>query len=346
VKLALAGAALLVLNAALLLLGPAAEAPRAPAGVHPVRIGLVFDVGGRGDKSFNDAAFLGVERARRELGAEVEVIEPSDSADRESGLRLLAARGFDLIIGVGFVFSDDMYRMAGEYPRLHFADIDYAKFDEHGPVAPPPNMVALKFREEEGAYLVGAAAALASRTSVLGFVGGMDIPLIHRFEDGYRAGAERVCPRCRVLAGYAGVTPDAFKNPSRGKELALSLYAQGADVVFHAAGSTGLGVFEAARKTSHLAIGVDADQYREAPGLVLTSMIKRIDVAVFHAARGVADGSFAGGVSVFGLAEGGLDYVYDEHNRDLFPPGARERVEALRAELVARKPGAGGEPLR
>ena len=337
-RLPAACAALLVVNVALLLAGQRAGVPAratAPAGARPVRVGLVFDVGGRGDKSFNDAAWKGVDRARRELGAEVELIEPGEGADRESGLRLLAAEGFDLVIGVGFIFSDDMYRIAGEYPAVRFADIDYAKFDQHGFVVPPANMAALKFREEQGSFLVGALAALTSKSGAIGFVGGMDIPLIHKFEEGYRAGALHVRPDCRVLVGYAGVTPEAFKNPSKGKELAMAQYGQGADVIFHASGSTGLGVFEAARATSRLAIGVDADQWDEAPGHLLTSMTKQVDVAVFEAARAVQAGTFQGGLRVFGLAEGGVDYVYDEHNRGLLPPGVRERVEALRADIIA-----------
>jgi basic membrane protein A len=300
-------------------------------------VGLVFDVGGRGDKSFNDNAYLGLERAVRELGVRAEYIEPGEGADRESGLRLLAAEGFDLIIGVGFIFSDDMYAMAREYPQVRFACIDYAKFDARGFVVPPDNMVALKFREEEGAYLVGALAALTSRSQTVGFVGGMDMPLIHKFEAGYRAGARAVCPGCRVLAGYAGVTPDAFKDPGRGKELALAQIASGADVLFHASGSTGLGVFAAAREQGRLAIGVDADQWAEAPGRVLTSMIKKVDVAVFDTVRAVLDGRWAGGVRSFGLAEGGLDYVYDAHNHGLVADAARARVEALRGDVIARR---------
>jgi basic membrane protein A len=338
-RLAWTSAALALLNVALLCVR-GREAPARPTGpgAGGVRVGLVFDVGGRGDKSFNDAAWLGVERARRELGARVEMIEPGDGADRESGLRLLAAEGFDVVIGVGFIFSDDMYQIALEYPRVRFACVDYAKFGSQpggGFVAPPENMAALKFREEQGSYLVGALAALASPHRAVGFVGGMDIPLIHKFEEGYRAGARAVCPECRVLVGYAGVTPDAFKNPGKGKELALAQYAAGADVVFHAAGSTGLGVFEAARATGRYAIGVDADQWREAPGRILTSMTKKVDVAVFDSVREVAEGRFRGGLRVFGLAEDGVDYVWDEHNRGLLPDGARERVEALRRDIIA-----------
>ena len=226
---------LVLLNAALLLAGPRARVEgREPT----ARVGLVFDVGGRGDKSFNDLAWAGLERARRELGIGVQVIEPGDGSDRESGMRLLAAQGFDLVVGAGFIFSDDMFEIAREYPRTRFACVDYARFDARGLVPPPPNMVALKFREEEGCFLVGALAALASRTGTIGFVGGMDIPHIHKFQAGYTAGARAVRPDVRVLAAYAGVTGEAFKNPAKGKELALAQIRQGADVLFHASGST------------------------------------------------------------------------------------------------------------
>jgi basic membrane protein A and related proteins len=334
--------ALLVTVAALVVLNTVLLLPRSPRSRTQVRVnaprarvGLVFDVGGRGDKSFNDAAFLGIERAVRELGIEAQYLEPGDGSDRESGIRLLAAAGFDLVIGVGFMFSDDMYTVAREYPKVRFACVDYAKFGPQGFVEPPPNMVALKFREEEGAFLVGAVAALTSRSGTVGFVGGMDIPLIRRFEAGYRAGVGHVCRRCRVVAGYAGVTADAFKNPAKGKELGLAQYGAGADVIFHASGSTGLGVFEAARERGTYAIGVDADQWREAPGRILTSMIKRVDVAVFETVRAAIDGSFRGGVNTFGLKEGGIDYVYDAHNGPLVGATTHERVEALRSAIVA-----------
>lgn len=329
---------LMALN--ILLLLPRGSAPEGqsgtdPAGAARLRVGLVFDVGGRGDKSFNDAAYRGVERAMRELGIDAEFIEPGEGTDRESGLRLLAARGFDLIIGVGFVFSDDMLMVARDYPQRRFANVDYAKFDEHGFVMPPGNMVALKFREEEGSYLVGAVAGLSTRSHVVGFVGGMDIPLIHKFENGYRQGVLAVCPDCRVLVGYAGTSGDAFKNPTRGKELAMAQYAASAEVIFHAAGSTGLGVFEAAREHKQKAIGVDCDQWDEAPGVILTSMIKRVDVSVFEVIADLQRGRFNSGVRVFGLAEGGVDYVYAEPQRGMIAPDVRTRVEALRQQIVA-----------
>lgn len=302
-----------------------------------VDVGIVFDVGGRGDKSFNDGAFLGAERAMKELGARVRFIEPGEGSDREAGLRLLAAEGMDLVIGVGFIFSDDLTLLAREYPGVKFAGVDYAvAIDANGkPVPPPDNLAALKFREEEGSFLVGALAALVGKSKKLGFVGGMDFPLIHKFEMGYRAGVQAVCPDCTVIAQYAGVTPDAFKNPGRGQELGLSQYQQGVNVIFHASGSTGLGVFEAARRLGKLAIGVDADQYGEAPGFILTSMVKGVDEAVFGAIRQVRDGSFRGGIFELGLKERGVNYIDDANNAALITTEARERVEALRAEIIA-----------
>lgn len=301
------------------------------------RVGLVFDVGGLGDKSFNDGAYEGLLKARDELGAGIEFIEPGDGSDRESGVRLLAAKGNDLVLGIGFMFTDDLNLVAASYPETAFAGVDYAlQVDEDGQVIPPPhNVLALKFREEEGSFLVGALAALVSKTGTVGFVGGMDIPLIHKFQAGYTAGVQAVCEDCQVLAAYAGVTPVAFKDPGKGKELALAQYARGADIIFHASGSTGLGVFEAARARGKLAIGVDADQWSEAPGFVLTSMVKGVDRAVLEAAREVQAGTFQGGVKHLGLREGGVDYVYDVHNRALIPQAIRDQVEVLRQEIMA-----------
>jgi basic membrane protein A len=196
-------------------------------------------------------------------------------------------------------------------------------------------VAALRFREQEGSFLVGAVAGLVTKTKTVGFVGGMNIPLIHKFDAGFRAGVKQVCPNCKILAQYAGVTPDAFRNPGKGKEIAFSQYQQGADIIYHASGSTGLGVFEAARAAGKLAIGVDADQYDEAPGFVLTSMIKRIDVALFETVKRVKDGKFTGGIYDFGLAQDGVSYVYDDHNRKLIPESVVARVEALKKDVIA-----------
>jgi basic membrane protein A len=334
--LILAGA-LLLAHIALLAIHPSGAAQ--PPASDGLDVGIVFDVGGRGDKSFNDGAFLGGERAERELGARVHFIEPGEGSDREAGLRLLAAEHMDLVIGVGFIFTDDLTALAKEYPDVHFAGVDYAlATDSTGKVIPPPpNLAALKFREEQGSFLVGALAALVGKSKKVGFVGGMDIPLIHKFEAGYRAGVKQVCPDCQIVAQYAGVTPEAFRNPGRGKELALSQFTSGVNVIFHASGSTGLGVFEAARVEKKLVIGVDADQYSEAPGRILTSMVKGVDAAVFDAIKRVKDGVFQGGVYQFGLKEQGVGYVYDAHNKGLIPDAAHERVEELRREIIDGK---------
>ncbi len=333
-KLLWIGLGLLVFDVAMFFVGPE-EGLEHRGG--QVRVGLVFDVGGRGDKSFNDSAFEGLVRAQRELGVDVEYIEPGEGADRESAIRIFASRGFDLVIAVGFIFTDDVTLLAKEYPDTRFACVDYAvSTDDHGrPIPPPPNVAALKFREEEGSFLVGAIAGLVSETHRVGFIGGMDIPLIRRFEAGYRAGVAHVCPNCRVMVNYAGVTSGAFKDPGKGKELALAQYRRGADIIFHASGSTGLGVFEAARLTGKLAIGVDSDQYHEAPGHILTSMVKRVDVAVFRVIEEVVQARFTGGIQSFGLAEQGVGFVYDDHNRDLIPPEAVAKVRSISQDIVA-----------
>ena len=321
---------LLALAAAAALAGCSGD-PGAPAPAPPA-VGLVFDLGGRGDKSFNDAAWRGLERAKAELGLAAETFEPTDGADRESAVRMLAARGVPLIFAIGFMFTDDVDRLAGEFPAVHFACVDYALRPGKAPAA---NVLALRFKEEEGSYLVGALAALVSKSGTVGFVGGMESPLIKKFEAGYRAGAVAARPDATVLAAYAGSTGDAFRNPARGKELALAQYARGADVIYHASGSTGLGVFEAARENHKLAIGVDSDQYGEAPGFILTSMVKRVDTAVFSIIRDLEAGQWQGGVRVFGLGEDGVGWVYDQHNRALIPPPVKAKVDSLEREIVA-----------
>jgi basic membrane protein A len=306
--------------------------PSAPPGPNAhVRIGLVFDVGGRGDKSFNDAAYAGLLRAQRELGVSTEFLEPASSEDREAAMRLFAARGLDLVIGVGFIFSSDVDRVARDFPRVHFACIDYAP----PPGGAPPNVAGLVFHEEEGSYLVGGVAALMSKTKHVGFVGGMQTPLIRKFEAGYEAGVHAVCPDCVMHSAYTGTTPEAFKDPAQGKALAIAEIAAGADVLYHAAGATGHGVFEAAHDASCLAIGVDADQHDEMPDTVVTSMVKRADVTVFDTIHGVAEGHFEGGMHVFGVKDGAIDYVHDGPHATLLPRDVIARVELLRADVAA-----------
>jgi basic membrane protein A and related proteins len=323
-----------VAAAALSLLGACAKKAEepAPAGAPKPVIGLVFDVGGRGDKSFNDQAYAGLERAQKELGIQFHTLETGEGADREAAMRQLAAGDAALIFGVGFLFTDDIKSLAHEFPDKKFACVDYT-------VNPgdtlPRNLVALKFKEEEGSFLVGALAALVSTTGKVGFVGGMQIPLIKKFEAGYVAGVHAVNPRAQVIIKYAGSTGTAFKDPTKGKELALAEYNQGADIIYHASGSTGLGVFEAAREKGRLAIGVDSDQQDEAPENILTSMVKRVDVAVFDAIRETTEGRWSGGVKTFGLADEGVTWVYDARNKARIPDRAKAVVDSLRTEIIA-----------
>jgi len=307
----------------------------------PLQVGLVFDIGGRGDKSFNDAAYAGLEAAQKELGIQFTTLETSEGADREAQLRQLAAGPAQIVFGVGFLFTDDVRALAKEFPNKKFACVDYT-------VNPgdtlPPNLVALKFKEEEGSYLVGALAALLSKTHKVGFVGGMTIPLIKKFEAGYIAGVKAADPKCEVLVKYAGNTGNAFKDPTKGKELALAEYHSGADIIYHASGSTGLGVFEAARELNKLAIGVDSDQYDEAPGFILTSMVKRVDVAVLETIRAVKENRFEGGVKTFGVADDGVKWVYDDRNKALVPDAVKAKVDSLRARIVRGEITAPTEP--
>jgi basic membrane protein A len=296
-----------------------------------MHVGLVFDVGGLGDKSFNDSAHQGLLRAEQELGISFQYLEPGEGSDREEPLRLMAAGEADLIFGVGFLFTDDITTVAEAFPQKKFACIDYAIKDD---ALPPENLAAIKFREEEGAFLAGALAAMVSESGAVGFIGGMEGALIRKFEAGFAAGARHINPEIRVLVNYAGVTGSAFKNPSKGKELALAQYDAGADIIFHASGGTGLGVFEAARSRELLAIGVDSDQWNEAPGYVLTSVLKRVDVAVYRVIEETLNGEFPRGIQVFGLADGAVSLVIDERNRRWITPEMEARLKALEREIV------------
>jgi basic membrane protein A len=328
-----AGIGVAALIATLVLPARSARSPSGSVGSRHARarVGLVFDVGGRGDKSFNDAAYAGLVRAADELEVEAELVEPAGSEDREAGMRLFAARGFDLVVGVGFIFSSDVDRVARDFPAVSFACVDYGA----PPEGPLPNVTGLVFHDEQGSFLVGAVAGLTTRTRRVGFVGGMRMPLIERFEAGYAAGVRATCADCVVQAAYAGMSPDAFRDPAKGKAIAIAEIAGGADVLYHASGSTGHGVFEAARDAGKLAIGVDTDQYDEMPGTVLTSMVKRADVAVFDTIRSVVEGRFRSGMHVFGVADGALDYVHAGPHAAMLPPETIARVEALRVQIAS-----------
>ncbi len=325
---------LVAINVALVIAGwLVVPPPDKPVGAG-IRVGLVFDIGGKNDKSFNESAWHGLSRARDELGVDVQYIEPTEGSDRESALRTLAARGVDLVIGVGFIFGPDLERLAAQFPNVKFAGIDYSPSEG---VRPLPNLAGLRFREHEGSFLVGAIAGLITRTKIVGFVGGMKIPLIRKFEAGYEAGVRHVCPACRVLSAYAGTEPKAFADPTLGEELASAQYAKGADVIFHAAGKTGDGVFAAAREHDGRAIGVDSDQYPAAPCCVVTSMVKGVDVAVLDVIKEIIAGRFRGGIHELGLAEHGVGFVTDERNRALLPIEIVAKVRLLSEDIVAGK---------
>ena len=327
-------AILIALNIVLVAAGAVFVSAGAAKAGAKTRIGLVFDIGGKNDQSFNSAAWRGLARAQAELGVQVEYIEPSEGADRESALRTLAARHVDLVIGVGFIFGPDLERLAAQFPDVNFAGVDYSPSPGVGTI---PNLAGLRFREQEGSFLVGAIAALTSHTKVVGFVGGMQIPLIRKFEAGYVAGVHHVCPDCRVLSAYAGTEPRAFTDAPLGQELAAAQYEKCADVIFHAAGKTGDGVFAAARQRGARAIGVDSDQFEAAPCCVVTSMVKRVDIAVVDVIQQIIAHRFQGGLHELGLAESGVGFVADERNRSLLPIEIVERARELGNEIVAGK---------
>jgi basic membrane protein A len=297
-----------------------------------LRVGLVFDVGGKGDKSFNDAAYRGLTQAAEDYPVEFVEFEPGEDADRESGLRKLARGGYDVVIGVGFLFTDAITKVARDFPDVTFAAVDY---DLKPGLEIPDNLVALKFREEEGSFLVGALAAMKTGTGTVGFIGGMDIPLIHKFEAGYTYGVKTQDPEVDVLVNYAGATGKAFDDPVKGQELALAQFNRGADIIFQAAGTTGLGVKEAALKKGGLVIWVDSNGNYLAPGTILTSMVKKVDVAVYETIEAVHENRFQGGVREFGLAENGVGYAVDEHNRELISDEMIARLEELKAAVIA-----------
>ena len=285
---------------------------------------VIFDMGGKFDKSFNEAAYRGIERWKKECGKPYLEFEISNEAQREQAMRRMADKGASPVIGVGFGQGSTMERVARDYPKLQFAIIDS--------VVQMPNVESVIFREEEGSFLVGMLAALASKTGKVGFVGGMDIPLIRKFQCGYEQGAQFANPKIEVTSNMTGTTPAAWNDPSRGGELAKAQFGKGVDVVFAAAGGTGIGVYQAAKDAGKFAIGVDSNQNHLQPGTMLTSMVKRVDVAVYNLARQTHPG-----VTVLGLKEGGVDYALDQYNDKLLTPDMRRRVEDAKAQIIAGK---------
>ena len=295
-------------------------------GTDQVRVGLVLSVGGLGDKSFNDSAYKGLLRAKEELGIVPVYGQPEQMAEDEKYLRQYAAQGMDLVIAVGFLMKDALEQVSTEFPDSRFAIIDA--------VVEEPNVASLVFSEHEGSFLVGAMAGLVTETGTVGFIGGMDIPLIHKFAEGYAEGAEYTNPDIEVLVAYAGSGPEAFHDPVKGKSLALSQFSRGADIIFQAAGSTGNGVIDAAVERGLYAIGVDANQNYMAPGNVLTSMVKRVDVAVFEIVKEVVEDRFSGEVHVYGLEIDGVGYALDEHNESLLSEEVLDQVESIKRDII------------
>jgi basic membrane protein A len=291
------------------------------------RVGIVYDIGGKDDKSFNSAAYRGVTQAAKDFPIVLRDVEPGDPTSIEPSMRAFAERGYDLIIGVGFAQAPIMDSVARDYPNLKFAIIDG--------VIDLPNVASLIFREHEGCFLVGMIAARVTKTNKIGFVGGMDIPLIHKFETGYEEGAKYSNPQIQVFQNYVGITDAAWNNPGKGKELAKAQFERGADIILQAAGNSGLGVFDAAEETGNLAIGVDADQNWIKPGFILTSMVKRVDVAVYNTVKDLVQASFTGGVHVYGLENDGVGYAMDEYNKDLIPKSVIDDVEQARKDIIA-----------
>jgi basic membrane protein A len=292
-----------------------------------VKPAVVYDLGGKFDKSFNEAAFAGAEKFKNDTGIEYRDFEIQNDAQREQALRRFAQQGYNPIIAIGFSQAAAVEKIAKEFPDSNFGIVDM--------VVDLPNVRSILFSEHEGSFLVGMMAAMASKTGKVGFVGGMDIPLIRKFACGYKGGVKAVNPDAEVFENMTGTTGAAWNDPVRGGELAKSQFAQGVDVVYHAAGGTGIGVMQAAADEGKLGIGVDSNQNGMQPGSILTSMLKRVDNAVYSAFSDVKDGNWSTGFSINGLAEGGVGYAMDENNKDLVTPEMQAAVEAASAKIIS-----------
>ena len=296
----------------------------AAAGAAAADPAVIFDMGGKFDKSFNQAGYNGAERWKKESGKGYLEFEISNPTQREQALRRMAERKADPIVGIGFSQGSAIEKVAKDFPKLKFAVIDAE--------VKAPNVQSIVFKEQEGSFLVGVMAAMASKSGKVGFVGGMDIPLIRKFSCGFEQGAKYANPKADVTINMTGTTPQAWNDPARGAELAKSQFASGVDVVFAAAGGTGIGVYQAAKDAGKLAIGVDSNQNHLHPGTMLTSMVKRVDVAVYTAFKGVTPG-----VASLGLKEGGVDVALDENNAKLVTAEMKKRVDAARADIISGK---------
>ncbi len=293
------------------------------AGVASAEPAIIFDLGGKFDKSFNEAAFNGAERWKAETGGTYKELEMQDEAQREQALRRLAEAGSNPVVMTGFAFGDVLAKVAPDFPDTKFAIIDM--------VVDQPNVKSVVFNEHEGSYLVGMMAALASKSGTVGFIGGMDIPLIRKFGCGYAQGVKAVNPDATVVLNMTGTTPTAWNDPVKGAELAKAQKAQGADVIYAAAGGTGIGVLQTAADEGILSIGVDSNQNYMHPGKVLTSMLKRVDNAVYEAFK--EGEALTPGFNVMGLANDGVGYAMDENNAALVTPEMQAAVDAAAAQI-------------
>ena len=294
------------------------------------RPAVVYDTGSKFDKSFNEGVYHGVRRFTEETGIEVMEFQVANEAQRRRAMERLIQRGATALLGVGFAQADAISTVAESHPEVHFGIIDVFWLDQ-------PNLRQYSFKEHEGSYLVGVAAAVKSESGTVGFVGGMDVPLIRKFACGYVQGVKSIDPDLEVLQNMTGTTSSAWNDPVKGGELAQSQIDRGADVVYHAAGATGIGVIRTTADAGKLAIGVDANQNYLAPGKVLTSMVKRVDVAAYQFFTDVHEGRFRAGVEQIGLAEGGVDWAVDEYNRELVAGEVEAAVAAAREAIVSGK---------
>jgi len=295
-------------------------------GAGSLRLAMVTDTGGLGDRSFNDSAYAGLLEAKHVLHAQIEVQQSKSAADYQPNLTVLADGGFDEIFAIGFLMNDDLTQVAKNYPNNHFAIVDA--------VNDQPNVASVTFREQEGSFLAGALAAMVTKTKTVGFLGGIDSPLLRKFEAGFAAGAREVDPNVKLLVKYVG----SFEDVASGKELAAVMYGGGADIIYVAAGKSGLGAIDETRaRTGVYAIGVDSNQDALAPGKILTSVIKRVDVAVFRIAKAVASGKPAAGAVELGLKDDGVGLTDFKYTKAAIGAAHLARIAALRAAIVAGK---------
>ncbi|WP_088225971.1 BMP family ABC transporter substrate-binding protein [Desulfosporosinus sp. FKB] len=291
-----------------------------------VKVGLLTGVGGLGDKSFNDLANDGAKKAESELGVQLKVVEPPDLASEESMMRDLAKAGNDLVIVVGFDMAEPLKKVAPEFPNTKFAIIDAE--------VPGSNISSLVFNEHEGSFLVGALAGMMTKTNKVGAIPAMDIPFLNRFTVAYAQGAKYTNPNVQVVVQPIGSDFSSFNDPAKAKSIALTMYNQGVDIIYHAAGGSGSGLFEAAKETKKYAIGCNSDQDYMAQGLVLTSMMKRVDVAVYDSIKGIVDKNFKTGTNTYGVANGGIGITDMKYTKDLIGADKLKKLDDIKKGII------------